>query len=355
MKLINRLLNTSELAAPLTWDTADGASAGVSGEAPAAAATPAEAPKVGDTTNVEATPEPDAAGSMFAMPSDDTLFALEEDNEVVTPPAKTPAAAKETPAATPTATPAATPAAGTPQATPAAPPATPAVAAPASATPTPAQTPTPTAEQQPTGEVELPHQTFLKALDAGRDQLLPQLAAQYAVSDEDAEKLGIVDKSVLSGLAANLHYNVMRATTQMLLQTLGPAVTQIMENNTKVEGFIKKFYDANPELSRETDHNLVTQYANMYWKTNPQGTAADMIKQVGTMAKAHLGKLTAQVTPPAQTPTPGVQPVKVAPKRQQPSFTPAQAGGAAPAAKATPQAGDIWGNLSDQMLNADDD
>lgn len=355
MKLIDRLLNNTQLSgAFLSPD--DGAGAGVSGEAPAPAAAETSAPAKGETENVESAPEADGDGKMFAMPSDEALFSLEEEDEPIPAKKPEPAAGKETPVAPAAAAPAAPkPGESAPQATPPAPAAAqpPAEGTPGAQVP-PAQAQQPPVQQPVAQAHELPHETFLKALDAGKDQILPQLAAQYTISDEDAEKLGIVDKTVLSGLAANLHYGVMRATTQMLLQTLGPAVTQIMENNNKVEGFIGKFYKENPELDRATDHELVTQYATMYWQRNPNGNAADMIKQVGTMAKAHLGKLVATVAPPSGQTPPGVQPKKVPPKMQ-PSFTPAQGGGAAPAAKATPQQGDVWGALGDAMLRADDD
>lgn len=363
--MIDRLLNTSSfgLAGSLLRVPADGAGTSGSGEPAVPAATPAEGESkpIGTTENVEPEPEAEKETSMFAMPTDDdALFSLDDEGEPEPAPVKSsapPAAGETPPAGTQTEQP--TPPAGTPpQATPPAavtPPAQTVPPADGTTPPAPAAAPPP-AEAPAAEQIQQPHEVFLQALEAGKAQILPDLAKQYSISDEDAEKLGIVDGSVLSGLAANLHYNVMKATTQMLLKTLAPAVTQIIEVNARTEKAISKFYEANPELSRETDHALVTQYASMYWQTTPKGTIADMYKQVGTMAKAHLGKLTAQAqTPSTQTPPAGVAPKKVPPKMQ-PSFTPASGQGAAPAGKAAPPKGDeIWGALGDHLARNDDD
>lgn len=365
MTLINRLLNTSSFGLPVFTSTGDGAGAAGTGELAAPAAASGETPPVGTTENVASTPDPDE-GDQFQMPSDEALFALDESGEVENIPstptpkagaesAPAPAAGQQPPAQGAPA--AAQPGAATPPQAGQQPPVQPQPGAPAaSGTQPPAQAQQPPAEQQPpTTQAELPHQVFIQAMDANKEQFLKELTGFYAVSDADAEKMGVLDGSVLSGLAANLHYNVMRSATQMMLQTLGPSITQIMDQKQRTDEFISKFYKENPELNRDTDHKLVTDYATMYWKQNPQGTAADMIKQVGTMAKAHLGKLVAQAQPPAAQPPSGVAPKKVPPKMQ-PSFTPASAQGAAPAAgKAAPQPGDVWGAISDHLGSADDD
>lgn len=354
--LRNRLLNGS-----LFWLSGavrspdDGAGAGTGETSPPAAAGDGNAVAgKGETTGFAAETEADDSTSMFAMPSDEALFSLEDEGEPSPTPAKpaagTPAAEAGKETAPPVTPPAAVPSA--PAAAPVVPPSpAPAAAAPAATPPVQPQAEAPAVATPQPGPADL-----LNLLDQGRASILPQLKAMYAISDADAEAIGIVDKGPLEQLAANLHFGVMRASVQMMLQTLPPLVNNMLTMRTREEEATSAFYAANPELSRGTDHEIVTRYANMFWQQFPQGTMADFTKQVGMMAKAHLGKLTAQTAAPTTPPAPGVTPKPVPPKQQKPSFTPASGSGAAPAAAAAPVPGGVdWAKLAAQMMNSDED
>lgn len=354
----NNLLNSSVIfgLSGLT-SIPEGGAGGGGGEpapaAPAAADTSGGAPKAGDpATGFSETVEADNDGAMFAMPSDEALFTLETESEE--------AAASETPAKTPAgekAATATTPASGEQPAPAAAPQPAPAAATTTPPTGTPAATPQQPAPQgQPQVEQpaapQAPQPSILELLDQNRPALVAQLAKDvYAISDADAEAIGLVDKGPLERMAANLHVNVMRAQTAMLMQTLPSTVATIVERLGKVEEATAAFYAANPELDRKADHAVVEKYAQMFWQAHPKGTIEQFNKQVGMMAKAELNKLVATAAP---TPAPGVQP-KPVPRKQTPTFTPATPQGGAPAsAKAAPVGDEVWGVLAEHLLNPDE-
>lgn len=193
----------------------------------------------------------------------------------------------------------------------------------------------PAAPAPPTGEVpkegaaapEAPKEpapkeqpkSFQEVLAAVSEKMVPELAKLYALPADVAKHWTPEQGTSMQQMAAMVHMNVLLAAAAMV-ENLTPRIIQQHLAASKQETASEEaFFKAWPGL--KIDHLPVIQkYGKLWAQANPTGKLEDYIKQVGTMASAELGLLSAEVAP---APAAGTVPKAAAPKSTTVPFVPA--------------------------------
>lgn len=227
-----------------------------------------------------------------------------------TPPVETPAV--ETPAVTPE--------------TPATPPAeTPPVVQPEEP---PVVTPTVTPEATE-AEVKVQHEKFMD-----------DLATHYSLTDAEATQMVTAPEVVLPKMLARVFVDVQKSVLATVRTHLPDAIRQNAQLSQARESKASTFFDAWPKLNKAAHGTDIATAVKIYAALHPKATDEDLIRDVGMQVM-----MKHKLTPDEETPTPPVEETPPVPPR-----IPASVHGAAP----TPNVGNMWENMSQELLEEDD-
>lgn len=220
----------------------------------------------------------------------------------------------------------------------------PAAAAPAAAPvpPDPAPAPQPKAGDPPPVQQAAPPAAPApgnkpQTLEEHRAAALPELAKYYALTPEEAETLRVEPEKALPLLAAKLHYEVLMANhnaiVQMMPQLIESQMSAQLENTRRNDAFFSEF-----SALKDPKHlELVRNSIKAFKSANPTATEEQIRRGSGALALITLG-----------LPVPGMGQVAVpaaAPAAVQAPATPRPAGaggaGAAPPSSARGPANEI--------------
>lgn len=149
--------------------------------------------------------------------------------------------------------------------------------------------------------------SFQEVLAAVSEKMVPELAKLYEMSPEMAKNWTPEQGTHMKQMAAMVHMNVLRAAAAMVENLTPRIIAQHLVASKAETASEDAFFKAWPTLKQ--DHLPVIQkYGRLWAQANPKGTLDDYIKQVGTMASAELGLLSAAVA--AAPGTPPVKPAK---------------------------------------------
>lgn len=157
----------------------------------------------------------------------------------------------------------------------------------------------PAPEQPPVQETQEDFEARLHKFNADAEQLLSEQV--YNMSAEQVEELETDPAAAMPKLAAHLHMQVMRATTQNIARLLPTLMENIQAQQKVSSGFTNQFFETHPTLSDHQD--TVIKYGQVYRKLNPDATPEEFIRDVGAQVSVALG-LHAQ--PVQEQPAPAV-------------------------------------------------
>ena len=203
-----------------------------------------------------------------------------------------------------------------------------------------AEEPDVTSHQQP----KLPTQEELEAAwKKAREEALPDLVKQYALSDEVAAKLETNPGEVLPDILANVQLDAMERTYYSVMSSLPNLVQQVIQANTTMTRQQEAFHAKWPGLKGQ-DERVVAGCITAFRQSNPRCTLEQAIQGGGALAAMQLGVdlQEAQGIQAAQPESP--------PQPQQPLYKPAGAGNAgAPLPQQRPQMNE-FGEMAEELL-----
>lgn len=136
-----------------------------------------------------------------------------------------------------------------------------------------------------------------------REQVINEVAENYKLSDEEADKLLENPNEVLPNLAGRLFTDVYEAAIKSVQQQLPQMLTQHEQQKEAVRKSADEFYSRWPKLrGREAD---IEPIARAYRQANPNATREQMMRDVGAQAHWALGIPVEDSTPePSNQPPP---------------------------------------------------
>ena len=161
----------------------------------------------------------------------------------------------------------------------------------------------------------------------------------YTLNEDERAQLESDPAEALPVLAAKMHYQVVNAVTQGIMQTLPQVIGNYSQQQKQNDTYQQQFFDKWSQLSPEKHMQDVMRIGQVYRSQNPQATFDQFINDVGSQIVVMHGLQNVQ--PQAQQAAP-----------QQQMLPPDQPGGVStPAAsqQAPVSASNMWEELSSEL------
>lgn len=190
-----------------------------------------------------------------------------------------------------------------------------------------------------------------------QEQAYTQALAEnvYKISEADMDAFLSGDSTKVSQALARVHINAVGSAMKVVSQYMPIWVGNMLRLHQTANDAEKSFWDANPDLNRQTHNQLAQTAARAYRQINPRATSEEMNRVVGAMVMAAAGVTPGsgfRPGPVAQHQLPnGVRTPGRVVRNNPPGFQPAgmqAVSGARPALQSNP-----WGDTAEIIL-ADD-
>lgn len=180
-----------------------------------------------------------------------------------------------------------------------------------------------------------------------REQILPQLEKQYALSPEQAEALSENPGVEVPKLLAQMHYNVQVAAFTGIMSQLPTIVQSLLTQNNAIQEAEGKLYSRFPALRDPKHAKALDSVLKVYRTANPNATTQEMIEKGGMMAMLSLGL--PLDTPQAPTPpaAPGMPGSPAAPPQ---AARPAGTGSAGGPRLNTQGGRSVWDEIAEEIV-----
>lgn len=154
------------------------------------------------------------------------------------------------------------------------------------------------------------------------DDTIRELEKVYAISDEDADAILTDPKTVLPQMQARAHVLMVQTMHNMITALVPQLIQQVGNEQTTKKTLMDQFAAAWPDLVSKDVEPTVIQAVVSVRKQYPNASQEELIKKVGPVAYALLGK---------EAPVKQITPVPAAaPKAKARPFTPAKQQAAPP-------------------------
>ena len=140
---------------------------------------------------------------------------------------------------------------------------------------------------QPPAPAPVVPQATPEELAAARKVYETQIAARYAISEEDALLLQTEPEKVLPQMAARIYADVMQDVTQQVMGIMPQVIQGYTQSTARETQAQSEFFGAWPELKGHDQQ--VLQMGAMFRQLNPNAPPQEAIAKIGEMTMAALG------------------------------------------------------------------
>lgn len=122
------------------------------------------------------------------------------------------------------------------------------------------------------------------------ERFMGELQKQYAISDEDADAILTDPKTVLPKLMANAHAMILQQVGSFIQQAMPAIVQSQVRNVSTTDQRLAEFQQMYPDLATPENQAVAMAAIQTVKQANPGIGYSDMLKKVGPVAYALLGK-----------------------------------------------------------------
>lgn len=139
------------------------------------------------------------------------------------------------------------------------------------------------------------------------ERFMGELQKQYALSDEDADAVLTDPKTVLPKLMANVHAMILQQVGAFIQQAMPTMVQSQVRNVSTTDQRLAEFQQMYPDLATPENQAVAMAAIKTVKQANPNIGYAEMLKKVGPVAYALLGKtMSVEKKAPAAKPKPHI-------------------------------------------------
>lgn len=142
---------------------------------------------------------------------------------------------------------------------------------------------------EPTAAEPLTPEKIEEQYKAYRESIMPQLEAQYQLTEEQVEAIQDNPQQVIPQLAAKIHYSAQVAAYTGIMTQLPAMIAQVQERVTAEQKAEESFFSRWPALKDKQHEQTVSRTLTAWRQANPEATLEDMIEKAGVSAMLAAG------------------------------------------------------------------